>query len=309
MARQGTTPGDPVPNDALTQEPRSPTIGLALGSGGARGLAHIGVIEVLEEHGVPIDLLAGSSIGALVGGLYASGSDTAELRRIASDTTVRSILPLFDPSIRHGSLSGGKLQRLIERWVGGRRVEACSVPLAVVATDLGSGEIVLFREGDLTSAIRASVSVPGVFRPVPLEGRWLADGGLSLPVPAEPVREMGADVVVAVDLDWERPLQDPSSEAEPGPRDMAYRSIALLRHHLAAQDARYADVVVRPRFGREVRWDSFLAPDELIACGREAMSAQIDALDAAVTTWRERTARPNDLAARRGQARPSRRKR
>jgi NTE family protein len=173
-------------------------------------------------------------------------------------------------------------------------VEACSIPLAVAATDLGSGEVVLFREGDLTSAIRASVSVPGVFRPVPLEGRWLADGGLSLPVPAEPLREMGADIVVAVDLDWERPLPHSSTEGEPGPRHIAYRSIALLRHHLAAQEARYADVVVRPRFGREVRWDSFFAPAELIACGRASMDAQIDALDGAVATWRERTARPND---------------
>jgi predicted acylesterase/phospholipase RssA len=105
---------------------------------------------------------------------------------------------------------------------------------------------------------------------------------------------MGADIVIAVDLDWERPLPHSSTEGEPGTRHIAYRSIALLRHHLAAQEARYADVVVRPRFGREVRWDSFFAPAELIACGRASMDAQIDALDGAVATWRERTARPND---------------
>jgi NTE family protein len=266
---------------------RSPRIGLALGSGGARGLAHIGVLEVLEAHDVRVDVIAGASIGALVGGLFASGTDLPGLRRIASDTSLRSVLPLFDPSFRHGSLSGTKLQRLIEGWVGGRRIETCSIPLAVVATDLGSGETVIFREGDLTSAVRASVSVPGVFRPVHLEGRWLADGGLSLPVPAEPLREMGADVVIAVDLDWERPLPQGSEEREPGARDMAYRSIALLRRHLAAQDARHADVVVRPRFGREVRWDSFFEPDELIECGREAMDAQIAALDGALTAWHD----------------------
>jgi NTE family protein len=308
MTGKRSSAGRPAETGPRARAAPSPTIGLALGSGGARGLAHIGVIEVLEEHGVGIDLLAGSSIGALVGGLYASGADIAELRRIASDTTLRRVLPLFDPSFRHGSFSGLKLQRLIARWVGGRRVETCSIPLAIAATDLGSGDVVLFQEGDLTSAIRASVSVPGVFRPVPLEGRWLADGGLSLPVPAEPLREMGADIVVAVDLDWERPLPHPT-EGEPGPRDIAYRSIALLRQHLAAQEARYADIVVRPRFGREVRWDSFLAPDELIACGRAAMDAQTDALDAAVATWRERTARPNDPAARPGRsAHPSRRR-
>jgi NTE family protein len=120
---------------------------------------------------------------------------------------------------------------------------------------------------------------------VQIDGRYLADGGVSLPVPAEPVRDMGADVVIAVDLDWERPLSDPSNEREPGPRQMANVSIAILRRHLAAQDARYADVVVRPRFGREVKWDGFLDPDDLIGCGRAAMSSEMTALESAIAAW------------------------
>jgi NTE family protein len=150
--------------------------------------------------------------------------------------------------------------------------------------------VVIFREGDLASVVRASISVPWVFRPVTIDGRLLADGGLSMPVPAEPVRDIGADVVIAVDLDWERPMNDPS-EQEPGAREMGNRSLALLRRHLAAQDARYADVVVRPRFGREVRWDGFLDPEELVGRGREAMVAEMTALETAVATWRTRNER------------------
>jgi NTE family protein len=272
-------------------ESRSPSIGLALGSGGARGLAHIGVIQVLEEHGISIDVVAGSSIGALVGALYGSGNDGEALHRIASDATLLKIMPLFDPSLRHGFLGGTKLERLIKKFVGGRRVEDCRIPLAVIATDLRSGEVVIFREGDLASVVRASISVPWVFRPVKVDGRLLADGGLSMPVPAEPVRDIGADVVIAVDLDWERPLSDRYDVQEPGAREMGNTSLALLRRHLAAQDARYADVVVRPRFGREVRWDGFLDPEELVGRGQEAMAAEMTALESAVATWRRRNRR------------------
>jgi NTE family protein len=243
------------------------------------------VIEVLQEHGVSIDIVAGTSIGALVGGLYASGVTSEDLRRIASGTTLPRIITLFDPSLRHGFLRGTRLERFIGDEVGGLRVEGCRIPLAIVATDLRSGETVVFREGDLASAVRASVSVPWVFRPVQLDGRLLADGGLSMPVPAEQVRDMGADVVVAVDLDSERPVTDPSREREPGVWQIANDSLSLLRRHLAAQDARYADVVVRPTFGREVRWDEFLDSDGLIERGREAMSSQVAALDAAVAAW------------------------
>jgi NTE family protein len=238
------------------------------------------VIEVLEEHGVSIDVVAGTSIGALVGGLYASGVTSEGLRRLASGTTLPKVIGLFDPSLRHGLVRGTRLERFIEDEVGGLRVEGCQIPLAIIATDLRSGETVVFREGDLASAVRASVSVPWVFRPVQLDDRLLADGGLSMPVPAEQVRDMGADVVVAVDLDWERPVSDRSSEREPGAWQMANDSLALLRRHLAAQDARYADVVVRPKFGREVRWDGFLDPSELIECGRVAMGSQMAALEA-----------------------------
>jgi NTE family protein len=244
------------------------------------------VIEALEEKGITIDLIAGSSIGALVGALYATGTDGAGLRRIASDTTWARVVSLFDPVLRHGLLKGTKLERFIEQNVGGLRLDGCSIPLGVVATDIRSGEAVVLHEGVLAAAVRASVSVPGVFRPVWLDGRLLADGGLSIPVPAEPVRSMGADLVLAVDLDWERPLSDRSDEREPGARTTAYLSIGLLRRHLAAQDDRDADVVIRPRFEREVRWDGFLDPHELIERGRLAMDAKMAALESAITAWR-----------------------
>ena len=286
----------PSPSRESAPQTRSPSIGLALGSGGARGLAHIGAIQVLEEHEVSIDVVAGSSIGALVGALYCSGNDGEALYGIASDTTLLKVIPLFDPSLRHGFLGGTKLERLIKKFVGGRRVEECQVPLAVIATDLRSGEVVAFHEGDLAAVVRASISVPWVFRPVEVDGRLLADGGLSMPVPAETVRDIGADVVIAVDLDWERPFTDPSEQQAPGVREIGNTSLALLRRHLAAQDARYADIVVRPRFGREVRWDGFLDPEELVHRGREAMAAEMTALETAIEAWRKRSRRRRPLS-------------
>ena len=170
---EGAKPRRPSPSLRPAPQTRSASIGLALGSGGARGLAHIGAIQVLEEHEVPIDVVAGSSIGALVGALYGSGNDGEALHRIASDTTLLRIIPLFDPSLRHGFLGGTKLERLIKEFVSGRRVEECQIPLAVIATDLRSGEVVIFREGiSLRSSGPASQS-PGC------SGPWRSTGGSS----------------------------------------------------------------------------------------------------------------------------------
>jgi len=177
-----------------------PTIGLALGSGSARGLAHIGVIRAIEEAGINVDVVAGTSIGALIGAVYASGHlDTLEqdFRRI----DWRRIGTLLDPVFpKSGLIDGRKIAGFVRAHVPLNAIEQLPVPFCAVATDLTNGEEVMIRHGDLIDAVRASISVPGIFSPVRHDGRILVDGGLADPVPVSAARALGADIVIAVDL-------------------------------------------------------------------------------------------------------------
>ncbi|MGL4650178.1 MAG: patatin-like phospholipase family protein, partial [Caldilineaceae bacterium] len=198
--------------------PRPNTIGLALGGGAARGIAHIGVLQVLEENAIFPDYVAGTSIGALIGGLYAAGISATRMQLLTSSTRWRNLLTLNIPSLSLAniSLAGGNipflenataffdLGRLIE-WVdnvlgGDVDFTQLNVPFAALATDLVSGETVALNKGPIAPAIRASCSVPGIFTPVRREGRLLVDGGISHNLPVSVVREMGADYVISVDL-------------------------------------------------------------------------------------------------------------
>lgn len=176
-----------------------PTIGLALGSGAARGWAHIGVIHALEEAGIRPSMVAGCSIGALVGSGYASGSlDKLEawVRGIRSLDVMR----LLDVRFGGGLIEGDSLMRSLARQVEPVDIESLDIPFAAVATDLEAGREVWLREGKLLDAVRASIAVPGLMSPVCHEGRWLVDGGLTDPVPVSLCRALGADVVIAVNL-------------------------------------------------------------------------------------------------------------
>ena len=180
---------------------KKPKIGLALGRGGPKGLAHIGVIKVLEENNIPIDFIAGSSIGAVVGGVYAVTKDVKLIEETIINTNWRQILSLIDPSFRQGLVGGEKLKKFIEGYIGKVKFHDLKIPLSVIATDLKTGEMILINEGEVASAIRTSISLPLVFKPVKQDDQLLADGGLSLPVPVEIANEMGAGLVIAVNLD------------------------------------------------------------------------------------------------------------
>lgn len=175
-------------------------VGLALGSGGARGAAHVGVLKVLERAGLKISAIAGSSIGAMVGGAYAAGLPLARIEEEWLTTSraklLRSFLPTFP---RAGLSSGAGLRRYLREILGDVRMEELPTPFAAVATDLDTGEPVVLRSGPLVEAIRASAAIPGVFQPVRWEGRLLVDGGMVEPLPVWVCRELGADIVVAVD--------------------------------------------------------------------------------------------------------------
>jgi NTE family protein len=174
---------------------------LVLSSGGPRGAAHVGVLKVLDEHSIPIDIVVGSSIGAMIGGAYAAG---VPIRRIEEEwrrTDLRRVARSLQPTFPlHGWSSGRGLQRFLEEILGDQHIEELPRRFAAVATDLDTGERVVLKEGPLVEAIRASTSIPGLFVPVEQRGRFLADGGLTSPLPVDVARKLGADVVIAIDV-------------------------------------------------------------------------------------------------------------
>jgi len=175
-------------------------VGLALGSGAFRGLAHIGVLDVLEREGIPIDMIAGTSIGALIGACYVSGVGPGEMETAAMNLNEAQYYDIVIP--RKGFLAGKRLASLVEELTRGKTFEQAIIPFAAVACDFASMELVVLKEGPMFEAVRASVSIPGVFVPVEMDGRTLVDGGIVDRVPADVCRAMGADIVIGVDVGY-----------------------------------------------------------------------------------------------------------
>lgn len=172
-------------------------IGLALSSGSARGWAHIGVVRALAEAGIRVDYVAGTSIGAVVGAVYASGNIDA-LQEVALQLDWRQIAYFFDVVLpKSGLIDGKKVSAFIRSHVNGINIEELPIPFCAVSTDLATGDEVVIQSGDIIDAVRASISVPGIFTPVKKNGTFLVDGGLVNPVPVSVVRQMGADFVIA----------------------------------------------------------------------------------------------------------------
>jgi NTE family protein len=176
-------------------------IGLALGSGAARGLAHIGVLKVLSANQIPIDFIAGSSIGALIGALYVSGLSIDQMEEVACNVDWKLTAQLFTPTLPYAGLVEGKrIRHFLGSLIGDKNFEDAKLPFAVVATDVLTGEEIIIKNGSLIEAVRASISIPGIFTPVVYQNRFLVDGGVVNPVPVDVVRDMGADIVIAVNV-------------------------------------------------------------------------------------------------------------
>lgn len=175
-------------------------IGLALGSGLARGLAHIGVIKVLLNAGIKIDYLAGTSMGSVIAALHACGVKIKMMERLAERVSKRTWMDFTFP--RMGLIAGERLEQLVYLLTGRRSFEELQIPMAAVATDITVGEKIILRRGSIARAVRASCAIPGIFNPVEIEGRLLVDGGVLERVPASVVREMGADLVIGVDVGY-----------------------------------------------------------------------------------------------------------
>ena len=201
LAKAAATDGPVTPAAvpaSVTKTP--PRIGLALGGGAARGFAHVGVIQVLEEAGIRPVLVTGTSAGSLVAALYASGKSGAQLQHIAETMEEATIADWTLQVFTRGALRGEALAKYVNAQVGQKPIEAMPLPLGIVATDLNSGNDIVFQRGDTGTAVRASSAVPAVFQPVKIGNREYVDGGLVSPVPVRAAKKMGAELVIAVDI-------------------------------------------------------------------------------------------------------------
>ena len=235
-------------------------IGLALGGGFARGFAHLGVLQVLEQNHIPIACIAGTSVGSILGAAYASGAPLARI--IATCRTLRFRDIARWRVSRLGLASNHRLGDLVERVFESRQFEDLQIPLAVVATDLNSGEPVVLTHGNLVDAIRASCSFPGLFEPVEIGTRCLADGGLVAPVPTRAARELGAEFVLGVSVG----LQDGHRGAPSNVFQVVARAVSAAQKHQHEIWERQADLVLRPDV-HSFAWDDFHRVDEAIEAG------------------------------------------
>ncbi len=260
-----STPVAPPPSPPPAEQRRvvrPPRIGVALGGGAARGFAHIGVLQVLEEQGIRPDLVVGTSAGSVVGALYASGKTPTELATMAMSMDESSITDWVFPS--RSLLKGEALARFVRTHTGGKLIDAMRMPLGIVATDLQTGQPILFRKGDVGTAVRASSAVPAVFEPVRINGREYIDGGAVSPVPVRFARQMGAEVVIAVDIS-----AIPEGMPTKGPIDILLQTYNIMGHAISQFELQDADVVMRPKL-EGIGSAEFSARRLSILAGREA---------------------------------------
>jgi NTE family protein len=240
------------PLPALVVPPAPPVqrkvkIGLALGGGAARGFAHIGVIKALEAQGIVPDIVVGTSAGSVVGALYAAGNDAKTLQKMAVDLDEAAIsdwaLPLFSKS--SGVLKGEALQSFVNKAVNHRPIEKLKMPFGAVASDLKTGEPILFQRGNTGMAVRASSAVPGVFQPVKIGDHTYVDGGLVAPVPVRFAREMGAEFIIAVNISTQAEAQATNSSLE-----VIMQTFSIMGQRINQLELRDADVVIQPPLGK-----------------------------------------------------------
>jgi NTE family protein len=248
---------------AAPGEQRRPLIGLALGGGFARGLAHIGVLRVLEQENIPIDFIAGTSIGSVVGAGYASGMTVRELEEIASQVRFKDF-SRWTVS-RFGLFSNDKMAAFLRNFIRCKTFEELRIPLSVTATDIITGEPAIFSSGDLIDPVRASCAYPGMFLPVRINDQWLVDGFLAHSVPVAPLREMGAERVLAVHLrsQWIKPK---------GPRhalDVIGQCFSIAQEKTSHTWRSISDLVLEPEIG-EFAYDDFVQSAALFKAGEIA---------------------------------------
>jgi NTE family protein len=249
-----------------------PKVGVALGGGFARGIAHVGVLRVLRDHEIPVDFIAGTSVGALIATAYASGTSIEEMARQGIATKF-SDFGRWTIS-RMGMASNERLEDFLRRFTAARHFDEMKTPLSIVATDLITGESVHFTEGDLGPPLRASCAYPGLFLPVEYRGHVLVDGFLTESVPAEAVRAMGAELVIAVHLEPGLISSKPRNTIE-----VISRSFSIIQGTATQPWRAEVDVLLQPNV-HHVLWDEFSKTPQLIAAGEESARAAIPQIKA-----------------------------
>ncbi len=249
-------------------------LGLALSGGGTRGLAHIGVLQALEDKGIRPDCLSGTSIGAFAAALYAFGVPLPEIRGVGEGMTPVNVSKL--KLSRLALFSNEELGRLIQSRIGKARIEESLIPLAIITVDIGTGEKIVMRQGEVAPAVMASNAVPGIYRPITIDGRMMVDGGIAEDVPISPLRPMGADVVVAVNLSAERRYREPDNII-----DVLLNAFDIAIDEDTKVQVRAADVLIEPRLSHFPRMDVSKI-DELIAEGYRATAASIEKISHAL---------------------------
>ena len=271
------TPPQPLP--VATPQPRPPPrLALALGGGAARGFAHVGVIKALEAQGIVPDIVVGTSAGAVVGALYAAGHSGFELQRLVLQMEDGQFSDWSLPD--RGVIKGEALQNFVNQAVGQRPLEKLGKLLAVVATDLHSGEPVVFRSGNTGMAVRASSSVPGLFQPVAINGREYVDGGLVSPVPVHTARTLGADFVIAVDISAK-----PQHGKTQSTIDVLLQTFAIMGQSISRYELPEADIVIRP-YTPEISPTDFQGRHLAVLEGEKAVAAILPDLKARLAKLR-----------------------
>jgi NTE family protein len=269
----------------LQQKPLRPVrIGLALGGGAARGFAHIGVIKVLEAQGIVPDIVVGTSAGSVVGAMYAAGNNGFVLQKMALDMDEATIsdwsLPFFSKS--SGVLKGEALQNYVNKMVGQASIEKLKKPFGAVATDLNTGTPILFQRGNTGLAVRASSSVPGVFQPVKINDRFYVDGGLVSPVPVRFAREMGADIVIAVNIS-----SAPEGQAATSSLEVLMQTFTIMGQSLNQFELKNADIVIKPDLP-SMKGNDFNGRNLAILAGEKAALSVIAELKDKIRVFQEK---------------------
>ena len=252
--------------------PKVVKVALVLGAGAAKGFAHVGVLKVLEANHVPVHWIVGTSVGSLVGSLYAYGYPAYDLQKIAMGLEKGEIVDLTVPD--NGFVKGEKLEAYVNRMLRGTTMENLRIPFYAVATDIGSGKEMVFGKGNTGAAVRASCSIPGIFRPVQIGDRTYVDGGVVSPVAVDAARRLGADVVIAVDISGG--VADVTPETT---LDTIFQAINIMYSKIAAAQLSRADVVIQPKVGQIASGD-FTKRHEAILEGEMAAQAALPKIQA-----------------------------
>jgi NTE family protein len=256
-----------------------PKVGLALGSGGARGFAHLGVIKVLRDEGIPIDLIAGSSMGALVAAFYGAGLDVERLYKLSRVFKRKYYLDFTVPKM--GFIAGKRVKELIRIFTQGKMIEELDIPIGIVATDLMSGEKVVFKNGPIAEAVRASIAIPGIFVPEKVDGRMFVDGGVVDRIPVSVAKQMGADIVIAVDVSNVKVNAEITSIF-----DVIIQSIDIMQMELVANREIASDIMIRPRV-EMYNSKAFTNIEEIITIGEEEAKKHIAKVKHCIEQWKE----------------------